>query len=219
MPAKTALTPRKLPRQERSRSTFEAILTAAARILVERGYARMTTVAVADKAGVSVGSLYQYFPGKDALVAALLERHVESMVEAAERAAASKRGGSLAMEVDAQLGAMLAAKMANPRLAIALKTQVPMRRGFPNLRPLLARVERTVRQTLEDHRRELTFADLDLAAFLLVNAVEGALTAAVERRADLLEDGRLRSALVRMIVAFLTSPVFGPAPHTNLRRA
>lgn len=203
MAAQTALSPRKKPSQARSRATVEAIVTAAARVLVERGYAGLTTVAVAERAGVSVGSLYQYFPGKDALLAALFERHMKQAVETMEQAAPPGAARSLAEEVDAQIGALLAAKMSNPRLAIALKTQVPMRRGYPSLRPLLSRIERLVRRSLEEHRADIRFADLDLAAFLLVSAVEGVLSAAAEQRRELLEDGRLRAVLVRLVVAFL----------------
>jgi hypothetical protein len=127
-------------------------------------------------------------------------------VQTMERATPPGRPGrSLADDVDAQMGALLAAKMANPRLAIALKAQVPMRRGFPSLRALLARIERLVRGTLEEHRSEVAFGDLDLAAFLLVSAVDGVLSAVIEQRRDLLEDERLRSVLVRLIVAFLTA--------------
>ncbi len=61
--------------------------------------------------------------------------------------------------------------------------------------------------SLEEHRADVTFGDLDLAAFLLVSAVEGVLNAVIEQRRDLLEeDGRLRSALVRLVVAFMTAP-------------
>ena len=72
------LSPRKSPRQERSRRTVERILDAAARIFHEQGYAGATTNDIADEAGVSVGSLYQYFPNKDALLVALTKRHIES---------------------------------------------------------------------------------------------------------------------------------------------
>lgn len=70
--------PRKSPRQERSRRTVERILDAAARIFHELGYAGATTNDIADEAGVSIGSLYQYFPNKDALLVALTRRHIES---------------------------------------------------------------------------------------------------------------------------------------------
>src|SRR5262245_18451911 len=71
--------PRKVPRQERARATIDALLTATARILVKEGFDRASTNRIAEEAGVSVGSLYQYFPGKEALVAALIERHIDEM--------------------------------------------------------------------------------------------------------------------------------------------
>ena len=70
--------PRKHPSQERSRRTVERILDASARIFHEQGYRRATTNDIADEADVSVGSLYQYFPNKDALLVALTKRHIES---------------------------------------------------------------------------------------------------------------------------------------------
>jgi AcrR family transcriptional regulator len=68
--------PRKRPRQTRSTETVDRILTAAARIFDERGYRATTTNHVAAEAGVSIGSLYQYFPNKDALLVALAEQHL-----------------------------------------------------------------------------------------------------------------------------------------------
>lgn len=70
--------PRKSPRQERSRLTVERILDAAARIFHEQGYAGATTNEIADEARVSVGSLYQYFPNKDAILVELTRRHIDS---------------------------------------------------------------------------------------------------------------------------------------------
>ena len=75
----TSAEPRKLPRQRRSAETVERILAAAARIFDERGYAGTTTNHVAESAGVSIGSLYQYFPNKDALLVALAEGHVDEV--------------------------------------------------------------------------------------------------------------------------------------------
>src|ERR1041384_3846674 len=76
-------TPRKRPRQDRSRATVDTILEATARVLVKRGFDGLTTNLVADAAGVSIGSLYQYFPNKAALVGALIENNVEHMTSLA----------------------------------------------------------------------------------------------------------------------------------------
>jgi AcrR family transcriptional regulator len=74
----TSASPRKAPRQERSRRTVERILDAAAHVFHEQRYTAATTNDIADEAEVSIGSLYQYFPNKDALLVALTRRHIES---------------------------------------------------------------------------------------------------------------------------------------------
>jgi AcrR family transcriptional regulator len=78
MRPRAQLKPRKTPRQARSRATFEAILGAAAQVFGREGYATATTDRIAARAGVSVGSLYQYFPNKDAILVALTERHIDA---------------------------------------------------------------------------------------------------------------------------------------------
>jgi AcrR family transcriptional regulator len=78
--SKIVVDPRKRPRQRRSEATVDAILEAAARILESDGLDALTTNAVADRAGVSVGSLYQYFPGKTALLAELIRRERGALV-------------------------------------------------------------------------------------------------------------------------------------------
>ncbi len=74
-------TVRKLPAQRRSRETFEAVVTACAWLLPERGYVGTTTNHIAERAGVNISSLYEYFPGKDAIVAVVAERLVERVLD------------------------------------------------------------------------------------------------------------------------------------------
>ena len=70
------LIPLKEPQQRRSRVTYDAILEATTQILIERGYAATTTNHIAKRAGISIGSLYQYFPNKEAIAVELLQRHI-----------------------------------------------------------------------------------------------------------------------------------------------
>ena len=77
MPIKDRLKPRKIPTQQRAKETMDVILDAAAQVFEANGYAKSTTNLIARRAGVSVGSLYQYFPNKDAIALKLLERHLE----------------------------------------------------------------------------------------------------------------------------------------------
>src|SRR5688572_10663656 len=79
MPRKPRTTPSKSPIQARSRATVDAILAATARLLVKHGFDQSSTNQIAEAAGVSIGSLYQYFPSKESLVTALMERHMDEM--------------------------------------------------------------------------------------------------------------------------------------------
>ncbi|MGE0634088.1 MAG: TetR/AcrR family transcriptional regulator [Pseudobdellovibrionaceae bacterium] len=74
---------RKKPGQRRSQTVFDSVIESAARILPALGHARATTNRIAERAGVSIGSLYQYFPNKDAIIASLIERELEKHFEEA----------------------------------------------------------------------------------------------------------------------------------------
>jgi AcrR family transcriptional regulator len=109
-----ALAPRKAPTQRRAAATVDAILEAAARILETQGLDGYTTNAVAELAGVSIGSLYQYFPNRDALTAALIERETATLLEQARAAA---QGGSCAAVLAGLIEAAVAHQMRRPALA------------------------------------------------------------------------------------------------------
>src|SRR6516165_7192502 len=86
MVTKPRTNPRKLASQERSRLTVEALIEATARILTKDGYDRASTNRIAEAAGVSIGSLYQYFPSKEALVAGVIDRHTQEVAEVTRKA-------------------------------------------------------------------------------------------------------------------------------------
>jgi AcrR family transcriptional regulator len=79
MPEKELLEPRKMPSQERSRKTMAAIYEAATDVFVNTGYTEATTDQIAEKAGVSIGTLYNYFPGKEAILYGLWEKYVQEI--------------------------------------------------------------------------------------------------------------------------------------------
>jgi AcrR family transcriptional regulator len=81
--SRAARNSRRTPRQERAHETVEAILEAAAQVFERHGYAAGTTNRIAERAGVSIGSLYQYFPNKDAIVVELARRHLAQLEAAA----------------------------------------------------------------------------------------------------------------------------------------
>jgi AcrR family transcriptional regulator len=105
---------RKQPVQRRSAATVEAILEAAARILESAGFAGYTTNAIAARAGVSVGSLYQYFPNRDALTAALIERESAPLLAEVDVAATAS---NCEAALRGLIGAAVAHQMRRPELA------------------------------------------------------------------------------------------------------
>ena len=90
MASRLATKPRKDASQERSRATVDALVEATARILVRDGFDNASTNRIAEVAGVSVGSLYQYFPSKEALVAAVIERHQREIMQTVQKITLSK---------------------------------------------------------------------------------------------------------------------------------
>jgi len=116
-PRKTPLAPRKAPSQSRARVTVEAILEGAAHILERDGVAGYTTNAVAERAGVSIGSLYQYFPNKDALTAALIDRETRLLLDDIGAAATHAEP---ATRMRAMVRAAIAHQNRRPTLARAL---------------------------------------------------------------------------------------------------
>lgn len=121
--AKIDAEPRKTPRQSRSRVTVDAILTAAAQVLAERGHDGATTARIAERAGVSIGSFYQYYPNKEALIAALIERHADDLVERMK--AALDNASGLEEAILGLLRAGIGAHRVNPSLHRILNEQTP----------------------------------------------------------------------------------------------
>ena len=121
-PAKRRLAPRRTPRQTRSQATVEVILGAAARVFARAGYAATTTNHIAAKAGVSIGSLYQYFPSKDAILVALVERHVDE---------AERELGRVLAELDA------ADRSLDGTVGLLVRTMVELHARDPGLHRVL----------------------------------------------------------------------------------
>ena len=114
------LKPRKTPRQARSEATVDAIFQATIQVLLTEGARRLTTTRVAERAGVSVGSMYQYFPHKQSLLYAVLQQHLDTVVEAVEAACRQHRGHPVAAMVDGLVTAFIDAKTAHPEASRAL---------------------------------------------------------------------------------------------------
>jgi AcrR family transcriptional regulator len=147
----------------------EAILTATARVLVDRGWEGLSTNRVAKRAGVSVGSLYQYFPNKEALCAELSRRHLDRMVKRLAKVTCEAADMPLAAGIEHVVDVLFAVHSRNIALHRELVVRAPSL-GLQDARERYEeRVTRLVRVLLMTRRDELRAdADLDLSAWLIV---------------------------------------------------
>ena len=203
MTARSTPLARKKPLQARSRATVEAILEAAARVLVEEGFERTTTNRVADVAGVSIGSLYQYFPNKESLLTELAERHMEAMLGQLAQMAEALAGATLEDAVRVYVRAMLAAHAVDPELHRVLTEQVPAIAGLDRVREIQAEAEVIVQAYLEGHRERLRPPDLGLATFVIVTAVEAVTHAAVLDRPSALREAEFADEVSALVLRYL----------------
>ena len=120
IPTQTVLEPRKSPVQARSTASVEAILDATIQVLLAIGYERLTTTRVALRAGVSVGTLYQYFPNKSALLQAVLTRHLSAVANIIQQVCEEQRGHSIEAMVTALINGFFAVKMKDVKTSVAL---------------------------------------------------------------------------------------------------
>jgi AcrR family transcriptional regulator len=163
---------RKMPKQQRSKSIFEAILGATARVLTTTGFDKSTTNRIAEIAGISIGSLYQYFPNKEALVGALLERQVSNHVEVIE-AEISVRPAEEEI-VEQLIRAILGDIIKHKELLKVVGSQVFKVGGLNAVIDSRKRIEKTVpRLILENRDKMPNVKNIDQASYVIVSAVAG----------------------------------------------
>jgi AcrR family transcriptional regulator len=203
---KSVIEPRKLPRQERAVATVDAILEATAQVLRTIGYDALTTNKVAHAAGVSVGSIYQYYPGKDALVIALMLRVADKQRAALFASLARVEDAPIPDVVDAVVATMMAQGDADPRLAAVLTSQIP-RAG--DLAIVMAYNEEKIAKPLHAYlarrKDQLAVDDLRAATFLLTHSIQPLLQRVATSRPPPEERRAIFRELRAMLVGYLTT--------------
>lgn len=198
----SAAQPRKKPVQTRSQATVDAIHEATIQILVAEGVNRCNTTRVAERAGVSVGSLYQYYPNRHALLTAILELHIERVTNAIESACAAHCGRPLADMAAALAIGFLNAKIEQPETARALYPVFETHGGPEMLRRMRAASVRAIARML-DSASDARFDDAETVGGLVLSAITGPVKQYLE--GDTTEAFRLglRRHLVDLATAYL----------------
>ena len=213
------LSPRKQPRQRRSIATVDAIVEAAARVFSERGYAGGSTNWIAETAGVSIGSLYEYFPNKGSILVAVAERHLARMMADVDRLleAALAERESLESLLRRFVHAMLEVHERDPDLHHVVFAEAP---HPPELHVCVLQMEETLAHRVEELLRasdEVEIADTDTAAHLVVQTVEALTHRFAHQGIHDLPRERFADEVMALVVGYLQlsparkrSPASGP---------
>ena len=197
---------RKSASQERSRATVEALVEATARILVRDGFDKASTNRIAEVAGVSVGSLYQYFPGKEALVAAVIERHQREIMQTVRSELAGVLTEPVEQAVRKLVTVAVKAHRVDPKLHRVLAEQIPRVGKLEKLETFNAENYTLFRTYLERHRDELIVTDLELASFVCVTSIEALTHNAVLHHSKTLSDEAMEALAeetARLVIRYL----------------
>ena len=171
-PSSVLLEPRKTPVQARSTASVDAILEATIQVLLAIGKERLTTARVARRAGVSIGTLYQYFPNKSSLLQAVLRRHLDGVATAVEHVCQEQKGNALAEMATALIEAFLEAKIGDGHAGAALYAVSSDVDGANIAKQMSARINQAIVEMLTTACDPLK-TDPSLVASILQGAIAG----------------------------------------------
>jgi AcrR family transcriptional regulator len=194
--------PRKRPTQGRSSNTVEAIFDAAIQVLLDGGLELLTTTRVAERAGVSVGSLYQYFPNKQSLLAAVLERHLLHVVEAVEAACEQAKGLQIEDMASAAIDGFMTAKLERPATSKALYAVAAEVGGEALVHRLAMRSQVALCDMLAT-ASDCRFQNPALVAFMISTAAVGPVQALLATNAHAEQAIAVRAHLTTMVASYL----------------
>lgn len=220
MARKPLVKPRKAASQERSRATVGALVEATARILVKEGFDKASTNRIAEVAGVSVGSLYQYFPSKEALVAAVIERHRQEIMQTVRGELAEVLAQPVEKAMRTLVAAAVKAHRVDPELHHVLAEQIPRVGKLEKLENFSSENYALFRAYLESHRDELRVDDLQLASFVCVTSIEALTHNAVLHHSKWLSDDAMEALVDEaacLVIGYLKGWSGIPAPSARSR--
>jgi AcrR family transcriptional regulator len=206
MAKKPVTKPRKIATQERSRATVDHLIEATARILVKDGFDKTSTNRIAEVAGVSIGSLYQYFPGKEALVAAVIERHQQQIMQMVRIELAQVSTQPLDEAMRKFVAIAVEAHRLDPQLHRVLAEQIPRVGKLEKLETFSRENFSLFRAYLEGARAEVGVDDLELASFVCVTTIEALTHNAVLHHSKLLTGDRMEALIdegARLVTGYL----------------
>lgn len=206
MARKLITRPRKIATQGRSRATVDNLIEATARILVKDGFDKASTNRIAEVSGVSIGSLYQYFPSKEALVVAVIERHQQQIMQTVRSELTQVSTQPLDKAMRKFVAVAVEAHRLDPQLHRVLAEQIPRVGKLEKLETFSRENFSLFRAYLEGVRDELAVDDLELASFVCVTTIEALTHNAVLHHSKVLTDDQMEALIdegARLVTGYL----------------
>jgi AcrR family transcriptional regulator len=197
-----SLNPRKKPQQRRSRVTIDSLFEATIQVLLASGLDGITTIQIAERAGVSVGSLYQYFPNKRALLAAIVKRHVGGVADATIAACRSVHGKTIAEMCTTIMGAFVDAKTRRPDVSRALYLPTAMVNADAIVKEESIRCADAIHEMLIT-ASDAKFAQPQVVSRVLIASIVGPTRAVIEAGGNRSNFERLKVHLTALCVGYL----------------
>ncbi len=203
------LKPRKKPRQARATVTVDAIFEATIQVLLADGPQRLTTTRVAERAGVSVGTMYQYFPHKHALFYALNEHYLDVLAQKVESACQAQHGASINRMIDVLVTTYWNAKTERPEVTRALYRSVVELDNEPLIKEFARRLDAATAAMFAS-ASDAVFADLPTVNLTLLTSIFGTVRGVFERNLPDPEASAVHRHLVLMCIAYLEAVKLPP---------
>jgi AcrR family transcriptional regulator len=203
MPRKRSVNPRKLPQQDRSRLMVEAILEATTHILTQEGYDKANTNRIAERAGISIGSLYQYFPNKESLMAALIEQHSNEIAQLMESKLKDLSDAPLEVAIPALIKAVIAAHAIDPCLHQVLSEEIPRSERSQQVQKADERIGELLRAYLVRWNGRIRPQNLEMTVFILKRTIESLCHSAVIEQPDFVSNHQFEQEVANLVLLYL----------------
>jgi AcrR family transcriptional regulator len=201
---KKKLNPRKEPNQDRAKDTVENIVDATAHILEKEGFEKISTNRIAEKAGVSIGSLYQYFPTKEAIFSFMMERYVKSQTELIDRIMEERKAEkNLRETVKIIISAIMESKIKQARFQKMFAQKVLGFAGYESLNRQDEHLIDLFKRYLEPFEKDVRKENLDIALYFVIQSVKVLPIAILYQDRIKLSDPRVTDELVELVYRYL----------------
>ncbi len=198
-------TVKKKGKQDRAKATIETILQGAAHVLVKEGYEGTNTNRIAEVAGVSIGSIYQYFSNKESIIGELIELHIQKLMDVFMEKFNTLSSVSLKDGIRILIRSRIEARSVEPKLQRVFDEQLPKVGKLRRLKEYENQAVEMIKDYLLSKKNEMSVKNIEMAAFISVYAVEAVIQAALYNRQDLRAGGHLENELTNLLVSYLVA--------------